>query len=61
MLSSTAVEVAIGLVFCYASVALITSSIYESIASLLSLRANSLLTGVKRLLNASNSVASNYC
>ena len=56
MLSSTVVEVAIGLVFCYASVALITSSIYESIASLLSLRANSLLTGVKRLLNASNSV-----
>lgn len=54
MLSSTVVEVAIGLVFCYASVALITSSIYESIASFLSLRSRSLLTGIRSLLNANN-------
>ncbi|SDY17990.1 hypothetical protein [Nitrosomonas sp. Nm58] len=54
MLSGTVVEVAIGLVFCYASVALITSSIYESIASFLGLRSKSLLTGIKKLLNAGN-------
>ena len=56
MLNSTVVEVAIGLVFCYASVALITSSIYESIASMLSLRSRSLLTGIKKLLNASSPI-----
>ncbi|MCO6427179.1 hypothetical protein [Nitrosomonas communis] len=56
MLNSTVVEVAIGLVFCYASVALITSSIYESIASFLGLRSKNLLTGVKKLLNAGNAV-----
>lgn len=54
MLSSTVVEVAVGLVFCYASVALITSSIYESIASFLGLRSKSLLTGIRKLLNAGN-------
>ncbi len=53
---STVVEVAIGLVFCYASVALITSSIYESIASFLGLRSKNLLTGIKKLLNARNAV-----
>jgi hypothetical protein len=51
MLNSTALEVAIGLVFCYASVALIVSSINEAIASALKLRSKSLLTGVKTLLN----------
>lgn len=56
MLNSTVVEVVIGLVFCYASVALITSSIYESIASMLSLRSKSLLTGIKKLLNADSPI-----
>jgi len=51
MLGSVAVEVAIGLVFCYASIAVIASSIYEAFASLLKLRARSLLQGVKALLN----------
>ncbi len=51
MLNSTTLEVAIGLVFCYASVALIVSSINEAIASALKLRSKSLLTGVKTLLN----------
>ncbi|MFZ2403524.1 MAG: hypothetical protein WAW41_00190 [Methylobacter sp.] len=51
MLNSTTLEVAIGLVFCYASVALIVSSINEAIASLLKLRSNALLDGVKSLLN----------
>ncbi|HEY8095588.1 MAG TPA: hypothetical protein VIE65_05775 [Methylobacter sp.] len=47
-------EVAIGLVFCYASVALIVSSINEAIASILKLRSKSLLDGVKSLLNDPN-------
>jgi len=52
MLNSTVLEVAIGLVFCYASVALITSSIYEAIASWLNLRSKNLLTGIKAMLNS---------
>src|SRR5450432_924200 len=51
MLNSTVLEVAIGLVFCYASVALISSSVYEAMASLLKLRATSLLDGIKGMLN----------
>jgi hypothetical protein len=51
MLQSTVIEVAIGLVFCYASVALLVSSINEAIASALKLRSKSLLSGVRALLN----------
>lgn len=51
MFNSTVLEVAIGMVFCFASVALIVSSIYEAIASILGLRSKALLTGVKALLN----------
>jgi hypothetical protein len=54
MFSSTVLEVAIGLVFCYASVALITSSIYEAIASQLNFRSNTLFTGIQHLLNATH-------
>lgn len=54
MFNSTVLEVAIGLVFCYASVALITSSIYEALASWLGLRSKNLLTGIKSLLNANS-------
>jgi hypothetical protein len=54
MLNSTVLEVAIGMVFCYASVALIASSVYEALASWLSLRSNTLLTGVKNLLNGND-------
>jgi hypothetical protein len=54
MFNSTVLEVAIGLVFCYASIALITSSIYEAIASQLNFRSNTLLTGIQSLLNATN-------
>jgi len=50
-MSNVAVEVAIGLVFCYASISVISSSLYEAIASMLKLRARSLLEGVKALLN----------
>lgn len=52
MFNSTVLEVAIGLVFCYASVALIASSVYEAIASWLNLRAKTLLCGISTLLNA---------
>jgi hypothetical protein len=52
MLSSTVLEVVIGLVFCYASVALITSSVYEAIASQLNFRSTTLLIGIQKLLNA---------
>lgn len=51
MFNSTVLEVAIGLVFCYASVALITSSIYEAIASWLNLRSKTLFKGIQSLLN----------
>src|SRR5215467_3388073 len=50
-MSNVAIEVAIGLVFCYASISVISSSLYEAIASMLKLRARSLLDGVKALLN----------
>ncbi|MGR8997926.1 MAG: hypothetical protein ACU88J_02610, partial [Gammaproteobacteria bacterium] len=51
MFNSTVLEVAIGLVFCYVSVALITSSIYEAIASWLNLRSKTLFEGIQSLLN----------
>jgi len=51
MLNSTVLEVAIGLSFAYAAVALIASSVYEAISSLLKLRAKSLLDGIKAMLN----------
>lgn len=54
MLNSTVLEVAIGLSFAYAAIALITSSIYEAIASLFKLRARSLLTGIQEMLNDPN-------
>ncbi len=52
MFNSTVLEVAIGLVFCYASVALIASSVYEAIASWLDFRSKTLLCGLTELLNA---------
>ena len=51
MFNSTVLEVAAGLVFCYCAVSLIVSSITEAIASALSLRASTLLAGIKALLN----------
>jgi hypothetical protein len=52
MFNSTVLEVAIGLIFCYASVALIASSIYEALSSWLNLRSKTLLSGLTELLNA---------
>lgn len=51
MFNSTVLEVAIGLVFCYCAVSLIVSSLNEAISSVLGLRAATLLSGVKALLN----------
>jgi hypothetical protein len=54
VLNTPVLEVAIGLVFCYAAVGLIVSSINEAIASVLKLRAVTLLNGIKQLLNDPN-------
>jgi hypothetical protein len=51
MLGSTVLEVAIGLSFCYGTVALIVTTVQEALASLFRLRANTLLAGVKSMLN----------
>jgi hypothetical protein len=51
MFNSTILDVIIGLVFCFASVALFVSSINEGIASLMKLRHNTLLRGIQQLLN----------
>ncbi|PWF45402.1 hypothetical protein [Massilia glaciei] len=51
MFGSTVLEVAVGLTFCYATVALIVSTVQEALASLLRLRARTLLSGIKTMLN----------
>jgi hypothetical protein len=51
MLNSGIVDVAIGLSFCYAAVALFVSVLMEAVASALKLRSKTLLDGVKTLLN----------
>jgi hypothetical protein len=51
MLGSTVLEVAVGLTFCYGTVALIVSTLQEALAALFGLRANTLLAGVKSMLN----------
>lgn len=51
MFGSSVLEVAVGLCFCYASVALIVSTVQEGLASALHLRARTLLDGIKSMLN----------
>jgi len=51
MFNSSILDVVIGLVFCYASVALFVSAINEAIASALKLRHKTLFTGIKEMLN----------
>jgi len=51
MFNSTILDVIIGLVFCFASVALFVSAVGEFFASLLKLRHRTLLTGIQKLLN----------
>jgi hypothetical protein len=54
MFNSTVLEVAIGLTFCYAALALIVSSLQEALTSITRLRARTLLAGVKTMLNDPN-------
>lgn len=50
MFNSTVLEVAVGLTFCYATVALIVSTVQEMLATMLRLRSRCLLDGVKSML-----------
>jgi hypothetical protein len=60
MLNSSILDVAIGLVFCFAGVALFVSSVNEVIAAILKSRHRDLFDGVKWLLNNSPYVVSLY-
>lgn len=51
MFGSTVLEVVVGLTFCYATVALIVSTLQEALASALRLRSGCLLAGIKSMLN----------
>ncbi|QOY94380.1 hypothetical protein IM543_00125 [Massilia sp. UMI-21] len=51
MFGSTVLEVAIGLTFCYGTLALVVSSLQEALAAAFSLRANMLLDAIKRMLD----------
>lgn len=51
MFGSTILDVAMGLIFSFLMISLVTSAVTEGIASALSWRANTLLQGVKDLLN----------
>jgi hypothetical protein len=51
MFGSTVLELAIGLIFTFLIVSLVTSAVTEALASALGWRANTLLQGIKDLLN----------
>jgi hypothetical protein len=51
MLGSRVLELAIGLTFCYATLALIVSTLQETLAALFRLRARTLQEGIKSMLN----------
>jgi hypothetical protein len=51
MLDTPIVNVAIGLVFCFAAMALAASTVTEALASLVKLRANTLVSGIQKMLN----------
>ncbi len=57
MFGSTVLEVAVGLTFCYAAVALIVSTLQEALAAALRMRPRCLLDGVKSMLNDPNLTA----
>ena len=50
MFGSSVLEVAIGLTFCYGTVALIVATVQEALAAAFRLRANTLLAGIKSML-----------
>ncbi|MGZ3183771.1 MAG: hypothetical protein ACXU8N_15145 [Telluria sp.] len=51
MFGSTVLEVAIGMSFCYAFVALLVTTLQEALASALRLRARTLVKGIQEMLN----------
>ncbi len=51
MLDTPVINVAIGLVFCFAAMALAASTVTEALASLIKLRANTLVSGIQQMLN----------
>ncbi|HUN92643.1 MAG TPA: hypothetical protein VMU33_11335 [Burkholderiaceae bacterium] len=51
MFDTPVINVAIGLVFCFAAMSLAASTVTEALASLVKLRANTLVTGVQQMLN----------
>jgi hypothetical protein len=51
MFDTPVINVAIGLVFCFAAVSLAASTLTEALASLVKLRANTLVTGIQSMLN----------
>lgn len=60
MFGSIVLEVATGMIVCFGSVALIASSLQEAMASVLRLRARTLLKGVMQLLNGHGLVLDIY-
>lgn len=60
MFGSIVLEVALGMIVCFGSVALIASSLQEAAASLLRLRARTLLKGIVQLLNGHSLVLDIY-
>lgn len=60
MINNSILDVAIGLVFCYASLGLLTSSIVEFIAAMLKWRHKELLVGIRELLNNTDYVGALY-
>lgn len=50
MFGSTVLEVAIGLAFCYGTLALVVTTLQEALAALFRLRANMLLGAIRRML-----------
>ena len=51
MFDTQVINVAIGLVFCFAATALAASTITEALASIIRLPANTLVTGVQKMLD----------
>ncbi len=54
MFNNSILDVAIGLSFCFGAVAFLSSSVVEALTHLSKLRANTLLQGVKQILNDPN-------
>jgi len=51
MFSSTVLDLAVGMIFCFLTASLTTGAVVEAISSLISWRAKTLLSGIQQLLN----------